>query len=158
VGVQNLRLFLAPELRMAHIQLMAEFGLDAEYVGLLALTEYYYQKKKITKEIRDFYFQRYSVKVVRELEPKKLSFQEQQEKQKIDEQTRHWAGVLSQWDLHKDNLVWVERTVNYAQQFKDKIPDASKAIELGEVILRNRVLVLPSSKSLGDREVKKENE
>ena len=95
-----IKLCLPPELYMAIIQFQAREELGKSYAGLLLVTKAAYQEKLINKEIYEKYLYRYSRKLVPEEEPQRLTAKKQKEKQKIDEKTRTFSILPSQWEIH----------------------------------------------------------
>jgi hypothetical protein len=56
-------------------------------------------------------------------QPKKLTVEDQKEKQKMDEKARTFAMLASQWELHP-NPAWRQRWINEAEKWQNNIPEA----------------------------------
>jgi hypothetical protein len=147
MGVQNLRLFLASELRMAHIKLMAKWGLDAEYVALRCLTENYYQNGVLSREERDFYVDRYSKPPTPSMpiQPHKVSFEEVKANQLLEEKKRYFEAVKSQWTLDHRPLAsgksWRQDVLEQAEQWADRLAVAAEVMRLGSqqfIVVENK--------------------
>jgi hypothetical protein len=123
-----MKLCLPPELYLAVIKFQVQKELGKSYAGLLLVTKAAYQEKLITKEIYEKYLYRYSRKLVPEEEPQKLTTQQQKEKQKLDEKTRTFSILPSQWEIHPDPQ-WRQRWINEAEKWQDQIPEAKEFLK-----------------------------
>lgn len=129
----TVQLCLAPELRSALIKYMGKHDLDKEYAGLSLLVKSMRSEGLITQEIYDVYLAKYSKTVTSlstlQIESKPKNKFEMQEKQKIEEITRHFEAVLrSEWAAHP-SLEWRHKTLLYAEKWQDKVPAAKLLIE-----------------------------
>ena len=75
----------AAELYLAVIKFQVQKELGKSYAGLLLITKAAYQEQLITKEVYEKYLYRYSRKLVPAEQPRKLTTEEQKEKQKMDQ-------------------------------------------------------------------------
>ena len=118
-----MKICLPPELYLAVINYQAQKELGKSYAGLLLLTKAAYQEKLISREVYEKYLYRYSRKLVPEEEPQRLTSEQQKEKQKLDEKTRTFSMLSSQWDIHPDPE-WRRRWIEEAEKWQDKSPEA----------------------------------
>ena len=108
---------------------MAQNDLDKEFAALSLLVKALYQEKLITREVYEVYASRYSRKLCVEAEAPRLSFEQLQLKQHLDEKTRQFSMVLDQWNLH--GVEWRRKWVAEAQKCKDQVPTAKLVLDLG---------------------------
>jgi hypothetical protein len=120
-----MKICLAPELYMAMTAYQVQKGIGKSYAGLLLLTKALYQEKLISKENYEKFVYRYSRKLVPEEQPTKLTFEQQKNKQKLDEKARSFGAVYSQWDTHP-NSEWRQRWINEARKYQDSMPEANE--------------------------------
>ena len=123
-----MKLCLPPELYLAVIKFQVQKELGKSYAGLLLVTKAAYQEKLINKETYEKYLYRYSRKLVPEEEPQKLTIEQQKEKQKIDEKTRTFSILPSQWEIHQ-NQEWRQRWIKDAENWQDRIPEAKEFLK-----------------------------
>jgi hypothetical protein len=62
------------------------------------------------------------------VEPKRLTAEQQKEKQKLDEKTRTFSILPSQWEIHPDQE-WRHRWIKEAEKWQDQIPEAKEFIK-----------------------------
>ena len=118
-----MKICMPPELYLAVTKFQVQKEIGKSYAGLLLLTRALYQEKLITLEVYEKYLYRYSRKLVPEDKPQKLTIEQQKEKQKLDEKTRTFAMLLSQWSLHPSPL-WRQKWIDEAKKWQDIIPEA----------------------------------
>jgi hypothetical protein len=118
-----LKICLPPELYMAVIQFQAKQELGKSYAGLLLVTKALYQEKLICREAYEKFLYRYSRKIVPPEEPMRLTAEQLKEKQKLDEKTRTFSMLPSQWDIHPSQD-WRKKWIMEAEKWQDKIPEA----------------------------------
>jgi hypothetical protein len=97
------------------------------YAGLLLITKAAYQEQLITKEVYKKYLYRYSRKLIPEHKPAKLTTEELEQKQKLEEKTRLFSMVLSQWELHPSQE-WRQRWIREAEKWQDRISEAKTVL------------------------------
>jgi hypothetical protein len=122
-----LRLYLDPELYMAHIKLQGDRGLGRSYAGLIAFTEGMYHLGFISKEVYEEHVRKYSEKLVAESKP--LTPEQVQERQTLEQKNRFFKEALAQWAIHKDPA-WREKILKQAEQWKDKLESARLIADL----------------------------
>ena len=123
-----MKLCLPPELYLAVTKFQVQKELGKSYAGLLLVTKAAYQEKLISKEVYEKYLYRYSRKLVPEEEPQKLTNEQQKEKQKLEEKTRTFRMLPSQWDIHPDRE-WRQRWIKEAEKWQDQIPEAKEFLK-----------------------------
>lgn len=108
---------------------MANNGLDKEYSCLKLLNKALFQEKLISREVFEIYDNRYSRKIVADscLEAK-MSLEQRQAKQKLDEKTRFFSMVLDQWHIHGPD--WKAKMFTEAEKWKDQIENARLVLDL----------------------------
>ena len=123
-----MKICLPPELYFAVIKFQAQKELGKSYAGLLLLTKAVYQEQLINREVYEKYMYRYSRKLIPEEQPKKLTSEEQKQKQKMDEKARAFEGATSHWNeyLNEKSRKWL---ISEAEKWQDKIPEAKIFLE-----------------------------
>jgi hypothetical protein len=90
-----IKICLPPELCLAIAKFQVQKEIGKAYAGLLLITKAAYQEQLISKEAYEKYLYRYSRKLVPEDKPAKLTTEELNLKQKLEEKTRIFNMVLS---------------------------------------------------------------
>jgi hypothetical protein len=127
---------LAPELRVALLKFQAENELGDSFALLLLITKALYQEKKISREVYEFFIQRYSRKLPSSMPEARLTGLELKERQKLEETQRWFESVKA--EFFKDHRplasgkLWREYVLSEAEKYKDKLPVAAEILSLGE--------------------------
>lgn len=124
---------------MGIIELAAKMKISELYAAQYAMNLGLYQLKVISPEAYDRGARMFSEKLVRDPEPKPLSFQEQRDLQKITEKQRWFESVKAEWHLDHKALAsgksWREDVVEQAELWKDRLPkDANGSNAAFEVL------------------------
>jgi hypothetical protein len=125
-----------PELRSALIRFCSKYDLDKTYAVFNLATKQLYNDGFLSKEVYDFYIQKYSktVSSMSNIEQEKhnsLTIDGLKQHQKLDEMTRYFQSILAdQWTLHQ-SPDWRKKTLLVAGQWKDRIPQAKLVLDLG---------------------------
>lgn len=125
---------LPPELYLAVAKLQVEKEISKSAALLLLITKGAYQfnvkqEPLIDEATYEKLTLRYSRKLIPEIEPPKLSIEQLQEKQHIDERSRYFSMVLDQWRIH--GVEWRKKKLAEAEKWKDRIPAAKLVLDLG---------------------------
>jgi hypothetical protein len=71
---------------------------------------------------------KFSSKLVKE-EIKPLSFEQQKEKQRLEDMQRTFASVLVEWKNPDRPVAWREMWIRQAEKYKDQIPEANQLLQ-----------------------------
>jgi hypothetical protein len=119
-------LYPSRDTQMAIIDLAAKMKISELYAAQYALNLGLYQLNVKSKEAYERDVRVFSAKLVRDPEPKPLSFQEQKDQQRILEKQRWFESVKSEWHLDHKALAsgksWREDVVEQAELWKDRLP------------------------------------
>jgi hypothetical protein len=122
-----IKICLPPELCLALAKFQVQKEIGKAYAGLLLITKAAYQEQLITREVYEKYLYRYLRKLVPEDKPAKLTSEELEQKQKLEEKTRLFSMVLSQWELHPSQE-WRQRWIREAEKWQDRISEAKTVL------------------------------
>ena len=115
------------------IKFQAKNEVGEVYAGLWLLTKALYQEKLISREIYERFTKRYSAKLVREPEPRKLSSSELKEQQKLDEKRRWFEMAKNEFFMDHRPLIsgksWREDVLAEAEKYKDELPIAAEVAQ-----------------------------
>ena len=129
---------LAPELRVALLKFQAEKEVGDCYALLQLITRGFYQDKKISREVYEFFMERYSRKLPPSIPEHKLTGPELREQQKLEEKRRWFVMAKDQFFLDHRPLTsgktWREYVLDEAEKYKDKLPVAVEILNLGSQV------------------------
>ncbi len=124
-----IKLCLCPELNLATAQLQVNKKVSKPAAGLLIYAEGAHKMGLITGDVYDSLVARYSRKIVFEGKTRKLTLEQQKEKQVLEEKARFFGFLLpSQWDLHP-KPEWRQKWLAEAEKWMDKVPEAKTFLE-----------------------------
>lgn len=129
---------LAPELRVGLLKFQADKELGDSFALLLLVTKGLYQEGKISREVYEFYFQRYSCKLVERAREPILSGVELKERQELEERRRWFVMVKAEFFRDHRALAsgksWRDFVLGEAEKYKDKLPVAAEVLGLGSQV------------------------
>ena len=119
-------LYLDKTLYKAFIKLQADKGLGRSYAGLLPFVEGLYQLGYLSKEEYKIHFQKYNTPLTEE--PKPLTKQQMQEREKLKQLTKTFRMILEQWETASDKSK--QYYIRKAEQYK-QLPEAKEILKRG---------------------------
>jgi len=125
----GIMLYLDKTLYKAFIKLQADKGLGRSYAGLLPFVEGLYHLGYLSKEEYETHFQKYNTPLTEE--PKPLTKEQMQEREKLKKLNKNFSMVIEQWNLHP-SLEWRLKWIKQAEKWKDKIPSAKALLDLAD--------------------------
>lgn len=131
IGNHSVVSHLAPEIRSAVIAYMHKHDLDKEFAVLSLITKALRSEGLLTQEVYEFYLNRYGKTVssmATNLKPTPLTIAELTQKHKLEEMSRLFTILPSQWDIHPTRE-WREKQLDYAEKWSDKVPEAKTFLE-----------------------------
>lgn len=123
------RVCLPPELCLAVASMEVKHGISEKRAILRLMTRGAAAEGVITKPQNEELMMRYSRKLIPQPQQEKLTREQVQEKQKLEEKARLFRGVISDWKYdHK--LGWKDSWKKSAAEWADRIPEAKKILEM----------------------------
>ena len=130
-GQHTIILHCGPAIRSALIKYMAKNDLDKEFAGLCLLSKSLRSEGFLSEDDYKESIHRYNRPVYKMVEPRQLTHEELNEKQKVDEKTRVFRMVLDQWYYKDHRPGWKHSWIEEAKEWP-MIAEAIKIIQLGD--------------------------